>query len=137
MAIPKENRLSESKRYLTKLLILASLLRYDLPPDILDIGPINQSEWEEAEDLAKHGSIHIPELLENIRGLTGFGKYVIGWSHLSVETSILEVVKMDRRGSIVVGLPNNREITCVELESDLAHQFKPARGTRQSRCLNK
>ncbi len=107
-----------------------------MPPEILDIGPINQSEWEEAEDLAKHGSIHIPELLENIRGLSGFGKYVVGWSHLSVETSILEVVKGDRSDSIIVGLPNNREIACVKLESDLARQFKLVRETHQSRRFN-
>ncbi len=133
MTIPRKKRLSESKRYLTKLLIIASLIRYDVPAGIIDIGPINQSERDEAENLAKHGSIHIPELLENIHGLPGFGKYVIGWSHLSVETGVLEIVHAGRYDSIVIGLPDNREMTCVELESDLAHRFKAVHEIRGSR----
>ncbi len=68
--------------------------------------------------------MHIPELLVNTHNIARFGKLVIGWSRLSMETSVLEVIRTDQHGSLVVGLPHNRELACVELESELARQFK-------------
>ncbi|MGZ4901331.1 MAG: hypothetical protein ACXV3U_00940 [Halobacteriota archaeon] len=127
MTARREKRLSESKRYLTKLLIVASMIRHNLPTDIIDIGPTSQSECEEAEDLAKHGSMHIPELLINIHNLNHFGRYVVGWPRLSIETGILEITGEEKSNSIRIGLPNDREIRCVVLESEIAHQFQPLR----------
>ncbi len=124
MTITRQKRLSESRRYLTKLLIIASMIKHNVSTNIIDIGPTSQSEREEAEDLAKHGSVHLPELLVNIHNLTHFDKYVVGWSRLSIETGILEIVRAGERDSIVVGLPNDREITCVVLESEVANQFQ-------------
>lgn len=124
MTITRQKRLSESRRYLSKLLIVASMIKHNVQTDIIDIGPTSQSEREEAEDLAKHGSVHIPELLLNIHNLAHFGKFVVGWSRLSIETGILDIVREGERDSLIIGLPNNREITCVVLESELANQFK-------------
>ncbi|MDD1721055.1 MAG: hypothetical protein LUP95_03615 [Euryarchaeota archaeon] len=124
MTITRQKRLSESRRYLTKLLVVASMIKHNIPTDIIDIGPTSQSEREEAENLAKHGSVHIPELLVNIHNLAHFDKYVAGWSRLSIETGILEIVRVGEGNSIVVGLPNDREITCVVLESEVANQFQ-------------
>ncbi len=98
------------------------------------MGAINRSEYEEAEDLAKHGSMHIPELLENVNNLAGFGKYVIGWSHLSVETGILDVIGVGKCDSIIVGLPDDREITCVQLESEVARRFRPINEFSRAKC---
>ncbi len=123
----RQKRLSESRRYLTKLLIIASMIRYNLPTTIIDIGPTNQSECEEARNLAKHGSLHIPELLINIHRLNHFGRYVVGWSRLSIETGVLEVIGVEKFDSIRIGLPNDREITCVVLGSTIAGQFQPLR----------
>ncbi len=100
------------------------MIKHNVPTDIIDIGPTSQGEREEAEDLAKHGSVHIPELLVNIHNLALFDKYVAGWSRLSMETGVLEIVRIGERNSVVVGLPNDREITCVVLESEVANQFQ-------------
>ncbi|MGZ7162865.1 MAG: hypothetical protein ACXVIV_00575 [Halobacteriota archaeon] len=100
------------------------MIKHDVPTEIIDIGPTSQSEREEAEDLARHGSVHIPEVLVNIHNLAHFNKFVVGWSRLSLETGILEIVKVSERGSLIIGLPNDREITCVVLESEVANQFQ-------------
>ncbi len=134
MTSARKKRLSESKRYLTKLLIIASLIKHNVSTEMFDIGAINRSEYEEAEDLAKHGSTHIPELLENVHNLAGFGKCVIGWSHLSVETGILDVIGVGKCDSIIVGLPDDREITCVQLESEVACQFRPINESSRAKC---
>ncbi len=125
MTATRQQRLSESRRYLTKLLVIASTIKHNIPTDIINIGPVSQSERDEAEDFVKHGSIHIPELLVNIHNISRFGNLVVGWSHLSIATSILDVVTSDQHGALIVGLPNNRELACVELQSELANQFKP------------
>ncbi len=124
MTSTRKKRLSESKRYLTKLLIIAATITHNVPTNIIDIGSVTQSERAEAEDLAKHGSAHVPALLENVHFLAHFDRVVIGWSRLSIETGILEIVSVSEQGSLVVGLPHNKEIKCVILESEVAEQFQ-------------
>ncbi len=124
MTTARQKRLSESRRYLTKLLIIASTIKHNMPINIVEIDPISTSEREEAEDLVKHGSLHIPELLVNVHNISHFGKFVVGWSRLSTETGILDIVKAGERGHLIVGLPNNREIMCIMLESEIANQFE-------------
>ncbi len=100
------------------------MIKHNVQTDIIDIGPTSQSQREEAEDLAKHGSVHIPALLLNTHNLAHFGRLVVGWSRLSIETGVLDIVRVDERDSLIVGLPDDREITCVVLESELASQFE-------------
>ncbi len=123
MTATRQQRLSESRRYLTRLLIIASTIKHDVPPDAIGIEAASQSERDEAADFVKHGSIHIPELLINSCNVGHFAKLVVGWSRLSIATSVVEVVTADQQGGLIIGLPNNRELACVELESELAHQF--------------
>ena len=69
----RRNRLAESRRRLTKLLIIAALIEYGLQIGDIDVGKVIQDDIDEAADLAKHGSVHVPTVVINVKQLDGFG----------------------------------------------------------------
>lgn len=117
-------RLVESRKYLTKLLVIAAAIKYGLRITELNIGTVNQDQIVEATDLVKHGSIHIPKLLLNVNNLERFARYVVGWSNLSIATGILEIHGEIESGVFAVGLPEGRQITCIIIPSIIEGQFK-------------
>src|SRR5665811_1705906 len=88
-------RLAESRRQLTKLLVVAALIEYGLRIDDIDVGEVKKDEINEAADLARHGSLHVPKILINIKQLDRFERYVPAWSRISIETSVLDVHSRD------------------------------------------
>src|SRR5665647_1703204 len=97
-------RLAESRRQLTKLLVVAALIEYGLRIDDIDVGEVKKDEINEAADLAKHGSLHVPKILINIKQLDRFELYVPAWSRISIETSVLDVLNKFESGEIVIAV---------------------------------
>ena len=120
----RQKRLAASRRYLTKLLIIAAAIKYGIQIKELDIGMVTEDQIGEAADLAKHGSIHIPKLLVNVNSLDRFGQYVVGWPNLSIATGILEIQGEIESGVLVIGLPDGLQITCIIISSAIESQFK-------------
>ena len=76
----RRNRLAESRRRLTKLLIIAALIEYGLQIGDIDVGKVVQDDIDEAADLAKHGSVHVPTVVINVQQFDRFERYVPAWS---------------------------------------------------------
>ena len=110
----RRNRLAESRRRLTKLLLIAALIHYGL-----QIGDI-----DEAADLAKHGSVHVPTVVINVQQFDRFERYVPAWSYLSIETGVLDVLATFDSGELVIGLPDHTEKRCIVIPSRIAKEFK-------------
>jgi hypothetical protein len=123
----RQNRLAESRRQLTKLLVVAALIEYGLRIDDIDVGDVSQDEINEAADLARHGSLHVPKMLLNVKHIDRFERYVPAWSRLSIETRVLEVLVEFESGEIVVGLPQGTEKRCVVFPSALEQEFRALR----------
>jgi len=120
----REKRLAESRRQLTKLLVIAALIEYGLPINAIDVGLVSQDEVDEAADLARHGSLHVPKVLINVKRFDRFERYVPAWSRLSIETRVLEVLVQFESGEIIVGLPHGAEKRCVVVPSAFEHKFQ-------------
>jgi hypothetical protein len=120
----RQNRLAESKRLLTKLLMIAALIEYGLRIDDIDVGEVSQDEINEAADLARHGSLHVPKVLINVKHFDRFEHYVPAWSRLSIETRVLEVLVELESGEIIVGLPHGTEKRCVVFPSAIEQEFR-------------
>jgi hypothetical protein len=120
----RQKRLAESRRQLTKLLMIAALIEYGLPISDIDVGAVSQDEINEAADLARHGSLHVPKVLINFKRFDRFERYVPAWSRLSIETRVLEVLVQFESGEIVVGLPHGAEKRCVVVPSALEQEFQ-------------
>jgi len=121
------NRLAESRRRLTKLLIVAALIEYGLQIGDIDVGKVVQDDIDEAASLAKHGSIHVPTVLINDKQFDRFERYVPAWLRLSIETGVLDVLDTFDTGEIIVGLPHHKEKRCVVIPSRLAKDFTKLR----------
>ena len=119
----RRNRLAESRRRLTKLLIIAALIQYRLQIGDIDVGKVVQDDIEEAADLAKHGSVHVPTVVINVQQFDRFERYVPAWSPLSIETGVLDVLAMLDSGEIVIGLPYDTEKRCIVIPSRIAKEF--------------
>ena len=120
----RRNRLAESRRQLTKLLIIAALIKYGLQIGDIDVGKVVQDDIDEAADLAKHGSVHVPTVLINVKQFDGFERYVPAWLRLSIETGVLDVLDTLDSGEIVIGLPHDTEKRCIVIPSRIAKEFK-------------
>jgi len=120
----RHNRLVESRRRLTKLLLIAALIKYGLQIGDIDVGKVVQDDIQEAGDLAKHGSAHTPTIVINAKQLHRFEHYVAGWSLLSIETGVLDVLATLDSGEIVVGLPHRSKKRCIVIPSKIAKDFK-------------
>jgi hypothetical protein len=123
----RQKRLAESRRQLTKLLVIAALIEYGLRIGDIDVGTVTQDEIDEAADLARHGSLHVPKVLINVKQFDRFERYVPAWSRLSIETRVLEVLVKLESGEIVVGLPQDAEKRCVVVPSALEQEFRELR----------
>ena len=121
--IERKNRLIASKRQLTKLLIIAAKMKYTLKNEEIDLGTIAQSEIEEATDLLKHGSLHVPKILINSNKLPGFEKFVIAWPSISIVTGVLDVVSEMEIGTVLVGLPEGKILLCIIAPSVIESKF--------------
>jgi len=119
----RKNRLIESKRQLTKLLIIAAKIKYTLKNEEIDLGTIMQSEIEEAKDLLKHGSLHVPKILMNSNDLAGFEKFVVAWPSISILAGVLDVVTEMEIGKILVGLPEGKILLCIKTPSIIESKF--------------
>jgi uncharacterized Fe-S cluster-containing protein len=126
MATPgtRQKRLAESRRQLTKLLVVAALIEYGLRIDDIDIGEVTKDEINEAADLARHGSLHVPKVLINVKQLDRFERYVPAWSRLSIETGVLDVLDEFESGEIVVGLPQGAAKRCIVFPSAIKQEFR-------------
>ena len=120
----RRNRLAESRRRLTKLLIIAALIKNGLGIGDIDVGNVVQDDIDEAADLAKHGSVHVPAVLINVKQLDRFERYVLAWSPLSIETGVLDVLATLDSGEIIVGMPLDSEKRCIVIPSTIATEFK-------------
>jgi hypothetical protein len=120
----RQKRLADSRRQLTKLLVIAALIKYGLPISAIDVGTVSQDEIDEAADLARHGSLHVPKVLINVKRFDRFERYVPAWSRLSIETRVLEVLVQLESGEIIVGLPHGAEKRCVVVPSALEQVFQ-------------
>jgi len=120
----RKNRLIESKRQLTKLLIIAAKIKYTLKNEEIDLGTIMQSEIEEAIDLLKHGSLHVPKILMNSNDLAGFEKFVVAWPSISIIAGVLDVVTEMEIGTILVGLPEGKTLLCIKTPSLIESKFE-------------
>ena len=120
----RQKRLADSRRQLTKLLVIAALIKYRLPISAIDVGTVSQDEIDEAADLARHGSLHVPKVLINVKRFDRFERYVPAWSRLSIETRVLEVLVQLESGEIIVGLPHGAEKRCVVVPSALEQEFQ-------------
>ncbi|HXY88541.1 MAG TPA: hypothetical protein VEG44_08880 [Candidatus Acidoferrales bacterium] len=120
----RKNRLIESKRQLTKLLIIAAKMKYALKNEEIDLGTIVQSEIEEAKDLLKHGSLHVPKILMNSNDLAGFEKFVVAWPSISILAGVLDVVTEMEIGTILVGLPEGKILLCIKTPSIIESEFE-------------
>jgi hypothetical protein len=123
----RQKRLAESRRQLTKLLVIAALIEHGLPISAIDVGAASQDEIDEAADLARHGSLHVPKVLINVKRFDRFERYVPAWSRLSIETRVLEVLVQLESGEIIVGLPHGAEKRCVVVQSALEQEFQELR----------
>ena len=123
-------RLAESRRQLTKLLVVAALIEYGLRIDDIDVGEVKKDEINEAADLARHGSLHVPKILINIKQLDRFERYVPAWSRLSIETSVLDVLNEFESGEIVIGLPQCAIKRCIVFPSAIEQEFQELRRFR-------
>lgn len=119
----RKNRLIESKRQLTKLLIIAAKIKYTLTNEEIDVGTIMQSEIEEATDMLKHGSLHVPKILINSNDLVGFEKFVVAWPSISILAGVLDVVTELEIGTILVGLPEGKVLLCIKTPSMIESKF--------------
>ena len=124
----RRNRLAESRRRLTKLFIIAALIEYGLEIGDIEVGRVVQDDIDEAADLAKHGSVHVPSVVVNVKQLDGFERYVPAWSNLSIETGVLDVLATRESGEIIIGLPDDTEKRCIMIPSRIAKEFKGLRG---------
>ncbi|MDD1725926.1 MAG: hypothetical protein LUQ34_03490 [Euryarchaeota archaeon] len=120
-------RLAESRRQLTKLLVVAALIEYGLRIDDIDVGEVKKDEIDEAADLARHGSLHVPKVLLNIKKLDRFECYVPAWSRISIETSVLDVLDEFESGEIVISLPQGATKRCVVFPSAIEQEFRELR----------
>jgi hypothetical protein len=120
----RQKRLAESRRQLTKLLVIAALIEYGLPINAIDVGLVSQDEVDEAADLARHGSLHVPKVLINVKRFDRFERYVPAWSRLSIETRVLEALVQFESGEIIVGLPHGAEKRCVVVPSAFEQEFQ-------------
>ena len=123
----RKQRLAESRRHLTKLLVIAALVESGLRIDDIDVGEVNQDEIDEAAEIARHGSLHVPRVLRNVKLFNRFERYVPAWSRLSIETGVLEVLVQFESGEIVVGLPLGVEKRCVVVPSAIEQEFEEVR----------
>jgi hypothetical protein len=108
---------------LTKLLIIAALIKYGLQIGEIDVGKVDQDDIDEAADLAKHGSVHVPTVLINVKQFDRFEHYVPAWLLLSIKTGVLDVLDTLDSGEIVVGLPHDTEKRCIVIPSTIAKEF--------------
>jgi hypothetical protein len=106
------------------LLIIAALTENGLHIGQIDVGKVTKDEIQEATNIARHGSPHVPKLLINTKRLTRFEYYVPAWSQLSIEASVLEVIALFENGEIIVGLPLELEKRCVLTQSAIENEFK-------------
>jgi len=120
----RRQRLVESRKYLTKLLIIAAAIKHGVPITELNVGVVNEDQIGEAVDLVKHGSIHIPKLFFNVNNLALFDRYVVGWSNLSTATGILEIHGKIESGVVAVGLPDGLQIRCIIIPGVIEGRFK-------------
>ena len=120
----RRNRLAESRRQLTKLLIIAALIKYGLQIGDIDVGKVVQDDIDEAAGLAKHGSVHVPTVLINVKQFDRFERYVPAWLRLSIETGVLDVLDTLDSGAIVIGLPHDTEKRCIVIPSRIAKEFE-------------
>jgi hypothetical protein len=120
----RRNRLAESRRRLTKLLIIAALIEYGLQIGDIDVGKVVQDDIDEAADLAKHGSVHVPTVVINVQQFDRFERYVPAWSYLSIETGVLDVLASFDSGELVIGLPDQTEKRSIVIPSRIAKEFE-------------
>ncbi len=120
----RQKRLTESKRQLTKLLVVAALIEYGLRIDDIDIGVVTKDEIDEAADLARHGSLHVPKVLINVKQLDRYERCVAAWSRLSIETGVLDVLDESESGEILVGLPQGAAKRCIVFPSAIEREFQ-------------
>jgi hypothetical protein len=120
----RRNRLAESRRRLTKLLIIAALIEYGLQIGDIDVGRVVQDDIDEAGDLAKHGSVHVPTVVINVQQFDRFERYVPAWSYLSIETGVLDVLASFDSGELVIGLPDQTEKRSIVIPSRIAKEFE-------------
>jgi len=130
--LARRDRLAESRRQLTKLLIIAALTENGLQIGQIDVGKVTKDEILEATDIARHGSPHVPKILINDQQLIGFEHYVAAWSRLSIEAGVLEVIAELQKGEIVVSLPSDLEKRCVLVHSALEKEFRELKKRRLS-----
>jgi len=126
MATPgtRQKRLTESRRQLTMLLMVAALIEYGLRIDDIDIGVVTKDEINEAADLARHGSLHVPKVLINVKHLDRYERYVPAWLRLSIETGVLDVLDEFESGEILVGLPQGAAKRCIVFPSAIEKEFR-------------
>jgi hypothetical protein len=123
----RKKRLTDSRRQLTKLLVVAALIEHGLRIDDIDIGEVTKDEINEAADLARHGSLHVPKVLINIKQLDRFERFIPAWSRLSIETGILDILDEFESGEIVVGLPQGAVKRCIVFPSTIEQEFQELR----------
>jgi hypothetical protein len=104
------------------------LIEYGLQIGDIDVGKVLQDDIDEAADLAKHGSVHVPTIVINVKQLFGFERYVPAWSNLSIETGVLDVLTTRDNGEIIIGLPHDTETRCIVIPSRIAKEFKGLKG---------
>jgi len=119
----RQKRLTESRRHLTKLLIVAALIEHGLRIDDIDVGQVTKDEIDEAADLARHGSLHVPKVFINLKRLDRFERNVPAWSHLSIETGVLDVLDEFKSGEIIIGLPQGAVKRCFIFPSSIEQEF--------------
>ena len=119
----RKNRLTKSKRQLTKLLILAAEIKYKLTNKEMKLGNVERSEIEEATDLLKHGSPHIPKILINSNNIEGFEKFVVAWRSISIVAGVLDVISEMEIGTVLVGLPDGIDLLCITTPSAIESKF--------------
>ncbi len=123
----RQKRLAESRHQLTKLLVVAALIECGLRIDDIDVGEVKKVEIDEAADLARHGSLHVPKILVNVKQLDSFEHYVPAWTRLSIETRVLDVIVELESGEILVGLPQGASKRCIVFPSAIAQEFQELR----------
>jgi len=106
------------------LLMVAALIEYGLRIDDIDIGVVTKDEINEAADLARHGSLHVPKVLINVKHLDRYERYVPAWSRLSIETGVLDVLDEFESGEILVGLPQGAAKRCIVFPSAIEKEFR-------------
>lgn len=132
----RKNRLIASKRQLTKLLIVAAKIKYTLKNEDIDLGAIVKSEIEEATDLLKHGSLHVPKILINSNNVAGFEKFVVAWPSISVVAGVLDVVSEMEIGTVLVGLPEGKVLLCIITPSLIESKFETLSTEKNKRAAS-